>query len=214
MIASFIDGPLWYFSATVFVIGVIWRLFAILRLRGRKKVLSKPRNTTGGGALATILRRFVPYREFATVSRSRVVAGYAFHLGLFALLFFAAPHMEFIRDRITGFGWTPLPYWGFIVASQLAFFGLLFLIIYRIMNPVTRLLSDSGDYLASILVFIVMLTGCMALLQENGALRLLHLFTAEVLLIYFPFSTLMHTFTFLTSRGFSGAVFYRRGVNY
>lgn len=214
MIASFIDGPLWYFSATVFVIGVIWRLFAILRLRGRKKVLSKPRNTTGGGALATILRRFVPYREFATVSRSRVVAGYAFHLGLFALLFFAAPHMEFIRDRITGFGWTPLPYWGFIVASQLAFFGLLFLIIYRIMNPVTRLLSDSGDYLASILVFIVMLTGCMALLQENEALRLLHLFTAEVLLIYFPFSTLMHTFTFLTSRGFSGAVFYRRGVNY
>ena len=186
MIASFIDGPLWYFSATVFVIGVIWRLFAILRLRGRKKVLSKPRNTTGGGALATILRRFVPYREFATVSRSRVVAGYAFHLGLFALLFFAAPHMEFIRDRITGFGWTPLPYWGFIVASQLAFFGLLFLIIYRIMNPVTRLLSDSGDYLASILVFIVMLTGCMALLQENEALRLLHLFTAEVLLIYFP----------------------------
>ena len=108
MIASFIDGPLWYFSATVFVIGVIWRLFAILRLRGRKKVLSKPRNTTGGGALATILRRFVPYREFATVSRSRVIAGYAFHLGLFALLFFAAPHMEFIRDRITGFGWTPL----------------------------------------------------------------------------------------------------------
>ena len=214
MIASFIDGPLWYFSATVFVIGVIWRLFAILRLRGRKKVLSKPRNTTGGGALATILRRFVPYREFATVSRSRVVAGYAFHLGLFALLFFAAPHMEFIRDRITGFGWMPLPYWGFIVASQLAFFGLLFLIIYRIMNPVTRLLSDSGDYLASILVFIVMLTGCMALLQENEALRLLHLFTAEVLLIYFPFSTLMHTFTFLTSRGFSGAVFYRRGVNY
>jgi nitrate reductase gamma subunit len=214
MIASFIDGPLWYFSATVFVIGVVWRLFAILRLRGRKKVLSKPRNTTGGGALATILRRFVPYREFATVSRSRFVAGYAFHLGLFALLFFAAPHMEFIRDRITGFGWTPLPYWGFIVASQLAFFGLLFLIIYRIMNPVTRLLSDSGDYLASILVFIVMLTGCMALLQDNEALRLLHLFTAEVLLIYFPFSTLMHTFTFLTSRGFSGAVFYRRGVNY
>ena len=214
MIASFIDGPLWYFSATVFVIGVIWRLFAILRLRGRKKVLSKPRNTTGGGALATILRRFVPYREFATVSRSRVIAGYAFHLGLFALLFFAAPHMEFIRDRITGFGWTPLPYWGFIVASQLAFFGLLLLIIYRLMNPVTRLLSDSGDYVASILVFVVMLTGCMALLQASEALRLLHLFLAELLLIYFPFSTLMHTFTFLTSRGFSGAVFYRRGVNY
>ena len=55
MIASFIDGPLWYFSATVFVIGVVWRLFAILRLRGRKKVLSKPRNTAGGGGPGNIL---------------------------------------------------------------------------------------------------------------------------------------------------------------
>jgi hypothetical protein len=82
------------------------------------------------------------------------------------------------------------------------------------MNPVTRLLSDSGDYVASILVFVVMLTGCMALLQASEGLRLLHLFLAELLLIYFPFSSLMHTFTFLTSRGFSGAVFYRRGVNY
>ena len=214
MIASFIDGPLWYFSATVFVVGVVWRLFVILRLRGRKKMLSKPRNTSGGGALATVLRRFVPYKEFAQVSRGRVIAGYSFHLGLFALLFFAAPHVEFIQERITGFGWTPMPYWAFIVTSQLAFFGLLVLIIYRLMNPVTRLISDTGDYASSILVFVVMLTGCMALLQDNEPLRLLHLFTAEVLLIYFPFSALMHTFTFLTSRGFSGAVFYRRGVNY
>lgn len=214
MIAAFIDGPLWYFSLTVFGVGVIWRLFAILRLHGRKKMLSKPRNTSGGGALATILRRFVPYREFADVSRGRVIAGYAFHLGLFALLFFAAPHVEFIQERITGFGWTPLPYWGFIVASQLALGGLLALIIFRLMNPVTRLISDTGDYVSSILVFVVMLTGCMALLQASEGLRLLHFFLAEVLLIYFPFSGLMHTFTFLTSRGFSGAVFYRRGVNY
>jgi len=214
VIAAFIDGPLWYFSLTVFVLGVVWRLISILRLRGRKKVLSKPRNTAGGGAVATILRRFLPYREFRPVSRGRVIAGYSFHLGLFALLFFAAPHVEFIATRITGFDWTPLPYWGFIVASQLALGGLLALIVYRLMSPVTRLISDTGDYVSSVLVFMVMLTGCMALLQASEGLRLLHLFLAEVLLIYFPFSALMHTFTFLTSRGFSGAVFNRRGVNY
>jgi nitrate reductase gamma subunit len=214
VIAGFIDGPLWYFSLTVFVIGVVWHLLSRLRLVGRQKSLSKPRKTTGGGAIATILRRFFPYREFAEVSRGRIIAGYAFHLGLFALLFFAAPHVEFIATRITGFGWTPLPYWGFIVASQLALGGLLALIIYRLMNPVTRLISDTGDYVSSVLVFVVMLTGCMALLQASEALRLLHFFLAEVLLIYFPFSSLMHTFTFLGSRGFSGAVFYRRGVNF
>jgi len=42
VIGDFIDGPLWYFSAAVFVTGVAWRLIAIMRLRGRKKILSKP----------------------------------------------------------------------------------------------------------------------------------------------------------------------------
>ena len=211
--ANFIEGPLWYFSAAVFVLGVVWRLISIVRVGGRKKNLAKPRMTTGGGALATILRRFVPYREFAKVSAGRVVAGYAFHLGLFALLFFAVPHVEFMRDRITGFGWPAMPYWAFIVASELAFAGLLALFVYRLMNPVTRMISDTGDYLSSLLV-LVMLSGCLALLRSNESLRLLHFFLAEVLLIYFPFSTLMHSFTFITSRGFSGAVFHRRGVNF
>jgi len=211
MITSFIEGPLWYFSSLVFVIAISWRLISILKHR-KKKNLAKPRLSEGGGALATIFRRFVPYSEFFKVSKFRILSGYLFHLGLFALLFFALPHVEFIY-QLSGISWPAMPHWAFIVASEMAFFGLLFLWLYRIMNPVTRMLSTRGDHVGSILVFIVMLTGCLALFRSFELLRLIHLFSVELLLMYFPFSSLMHAFTFPFSRGFTGAVYHRRGLN-
>lgn len=45
-----------------------------------------------------------------------------------------------------------------------------------------------------------MLTGCLALARSYEPLRMLHFFLAELLLLYFPFSALMHTFTFPFSR--------------
>ncbi len=212
MIADFVDGPLWYFSATVFVIGVLWHLFSIFRF-GPKHDLSTPRASEVSGAIHANFSRFMPRPEMAGRTRVQVIAGYMFHIGLFILLIFAAPHMEFIRDRITGFGWTPMPYWAYIVASQIAFLGLLALWLHRLMNPVTRFISNAGDHAASVLTFLVMLTGCLALFQHFEALRVLHLFLAELMLIYFPFSTLMHAILFVPSRSYTGATFGRRGVN-
>ena len=165
MIGDFIDGPLWYFSLAVFVLGVIWQFVIILR-RGIAVDYSQPRASGGGGAVRTLFSRFLPRRPVRTRGKLQLIAGYMFHLGLFALLFFAQPHVDFIAERITGFGWTALPHWGFIVASEIAFAGLIMLWLYRLMNPVTRLLSSAGDYTGTVLVFLVMLTGCLALAQR------------------------------------------------
>lgn len=210
-ISEFIDGPLWYFSAAVFVIGVLWRLVGMLTM-GRKTDLSAARASGTSGAVRINIMRFLPRADFWPHIKLQVVAGYLFHVGLFALLFFAVPHIDFYREKILGFGWPAMPEWGFILASELAFLGLLLLILHRMMNPVTRMISDRGDYIGSILVFLVMLTGCLALARSHEVLRLTHFFFAEMLLLYFPFSALMHTFTFPFSRGFMGAHYGRRGV--
>ena len=212
MVAQFIEGPLWYFSSIVFVLGVLARIFSILRC-GVKQDLAVPRGNSVGGGLRAVFTRFGPRGEIARKSALQVVAGYMFHLGLFALLFFAQPHVDFIADRITGFGWSALPHWGFIVSAELAFAGLIMLWLHRVMHPVTRLLSSVDDHIGAWLVFLVMLTGCLALAQSIEALRLLHLFLAELLLIYFPFSNLMHAFTFVFSRGYTGGTMARKGVN-
>ncbi len=207
-----IDGPLWYFSLAVFLIGVAWHLLTIV-FASRKQDLSVPRASAAPAAVKTVFSRFVPHREMTSKIGIQLIAGYLFHLGLFALLFFAAPHVAFIKQHLLGFGWTPMPHWAFIVSAQAAFFGLIVLWLRRVMHPVTCLISSRGDHVAAILTFVVMLTGCFALLEGSTGLRLLHRFTVELWLIYFPFSTLMHTFTFIPSRAFTGAWFGRRGID-
>jgi nitrate reductase gamma subunit len=212
VIGEFIDGPLWTFSLSVFVIGVIWRIIAIVKA-GIRRDLSQPRGSAGIGALRALFSRFIPERTVTSRGRLQLVAGYLFHLGLFALLIFAKPHVDFIAERITGFDWPAMPHWGFIVSAEFAFAGIILLWLHRLLNPVTRMLSDLDDHIGTILVFLVMLTGCLALAQSFEPLRLLHLFLAELLLIYFPFSKLMHAFTFVLSRGYTGATMGRKGVN-
>ncbi|MCU7893201.1 MAG: hypothetical protein KZQ78_17085 [Candidatus Thiodiazotropha sp. (ex Ustalcina ferruginea)] len=209
---QFIDGPLWTFSLGVFVLGVIWRVVTIL-IAGNRSDLATAKGSAGKGAIRAVFSRFIPERTVATRGRIQLIAGYLFHVGLLALLFFAKPHVDFIAERITGLSWLAMPHWAFIVSAEAAFIGLILLWLHRVLNPVTRLLSDLDDHVGSILVFLVMLTGCLALAQAFEPLRLTHLLLAELLLIYFPFSKLMHAFTFVMSRGYTGATMGRKGIN-
>ena len=217
MIAYFIDGPLWYFSLAVFCVGVLWKLASII-FGKRKNDLSVARTSGIPGAIKTVFSRFKADKGMVPHIRVQIVAGYMFHLGLFAVLFFAAPHILFIEENLfsldkIGINWLAMPHWAFIVASEFAFLGLLMLWLHRLMNPVSRLIYTADDHIGTILTFFVMLTGCMALLEGFSELRLLHRFCVELFLIYFPFSRLMHAFTFIPSRAFTGAWFGRRGIS-
>ncbi|MBM3732417.1 MAG: hypothetical protein FJW24_02940 [Acidimicrobiia bacterium] len=210
-IIGFIEGPLWYFSATVFVAGALWRLAGILRF-GRKPDLSVPRGSALAWAVRGFFLHFVPHGGFGRRTAFHLFAGYLFHIGLLLLLFWAAPHVAFLERRVLGFGWEPLPHWGFVVAAEAAFAGLILLWFRRISDPVLRTISDADDHIGSWLTFVVMLTGCLALQESHAELRALHMLTVELWLIYFPFSRLMHAVTFVFSRSYTGATYGRRGV--
>ena len=210
-LVALVDGPLWTIAWISFVIGVTWRLASILGL-GVSPDRSRARGGAIGGAAGTLARRFLPRRELARATRFQLVAGYMFHLGLFAVVVLAAPHVAFIDERILGFGWTPMPHWAFVLSAEIAFAGLILLWLRRLLHPVSRMISTFDDHMANALVFAAMGTGCLALGESSEALRVLHLFSVELLLVSFPFSRLMHAFTFATSRGFTGAAAGRHGV--
>ena len=210
-ILEFIEGPMWYGAALIFVAGVIWRVAGIIAL-GRKQDLSRPRGSAAAGFVKGNLRHFLPRIQFFSRTAVHIFAGYAFHLGLFVLLLFAAPHVGFVEKNILGFGWPTLPHWAFIVVSQVAFAGLIILWLRRISDPVMRQITETDDHIGSWLTFAVMLTGCLALQETHGFLRGQHMLFVNVWLIYFPFSRLMHAFTFLLSRGYTGSIYGRRGI--
>jgi len=211
MFAQLVDGLFWDIAVVVFILGIVWRLIMMLR-HGTRKDLAEPRGSAAGGATQTFFSRFIPRREMAAKINLHVIAGYMFHVGLFALLLFAAPHIKFAEVYVLGFSWTAMPYWAFILSAQLAFAGLIMLWLHRVLHPVSRLISRTDDHVSSILVFIVMLTGCMALFESYTGLRVLHRFSVELFMIYFPFSSLMHAILFASSRGYTGAFFGLRGV--
>ena len=195
----------------IFLAGVVIRLVEVFT-KGVTPDLAVPRTEGLGGALRTIVTRSWTAEGFTKGATFHLIAGYMFHIGLFVLLIWAAPHVEFIRERILGFGWTPAPHWVFILASDFAFAGLILLWLRRVMHPVMRQISTFDDHAGAILTFVVMFTGCMALLMSHDSLRAIHMLTVCMLMIYFPFSRLMHAFTFVLSRGYTGAAMARKGV--
>ena len=207
---EFTEGPFWYAAATIFVVGAIWRVLGILRLP-RPRDRSVPRASAFVGAIKGIILHSLPHGGFFRRTSFHVIAGYLFHIGLFVVILFAAPHIVFIEERILGFGWPALPRWGFILAAEATFAGLILLWLRRMTDPIMRQISDADDHVGSGLTFLVLLTGCMALAEANDALRAIHMLAVNLWLIYFPFSRLMHAVTFIFSRGYTGITYGRRG---
>ncbi len=209
-ILQFLEGPMFYVAFAIFALGAVWRVAGIVRL-GRKADLAPPKGSAVAGWFKGNLRHFVPRGIFAERAWMHLVAGYGFHLGLFVLFFFGAPHVAFI-ERFTGLSWTTLPRWGFIIAAEFAFAGLIVLWVRRISDPVMRQISDRDDHAGSWLTFLVMLSGIMAMEQAHDSLRAIHMGLVNIWLIYFPFSRLMHAFTFALARGATGASYGRKGM--
>ena len=89
------------------------------------------------------------------------------------------------------------------------------LLAHRLNNPVKRMLSGFGDYLAWVVTLLPLLTGYMAyhhLLFEYTLMLSLHLFSVELLLVVLPFSKLFHTFSVFISRWYNGDIFGRKGT--
>lgn len=211
MLIEFIEGPLWTISVVIFLVGVSYRLYANHRL-GVKADLAPARPHPAGGSGHTVLGRFLPRREFMRQAMFVMVVGYVFHIALFVLLFFPEPHVRFIEQRILGFGWPAVPYWAFVLSAALTLASLVLLWMRRLLDPVRKKISTADDHLTALLLIAAILSGFMAMQQTYDLPRVLHLLLVELLLIYFPFSRLMHAFTIFFSRAYTGASYARRGV--
>lgn len=203
------EGPFWYIAFVVFAFGVAWNIIAILLMKVRDDSAVARKSPVGGGIKAIFLH-MVPHGGFFSRTAYHVIVGYLFHFGLFALLLFGSFHVVFI-EKWTGLGWTPMPRWGLVIAAEIAFGGLILMWIRRWTDPITRQLSDRDDHIGTGLVMLAMLTGCFAMAAASDFLRAFHMLSVELLMLYFPFSRLMHAFTFIFSRYYMGAAYGKRG---
>lgn len=208
---TFARGSAMNWALMICIAGIVLRLFEIVGL-GRKVDLSRPR--TIGSGWRTVFTRSWPAAGMIKRDPVTYFAGYVFHIGLMNVVFCYAPHIDFIRS-MTGLNWRGLPSTLVDAMALASIIALLVLLAHRLTNPVKRLLSCFGDYLAWGLTLLPLLTGYLAFhhqLFEYTLMLALHLFSVELLLALLPFTKLFHSFTVFLSRWYNGEIAARKGV--
>jgi nitrate reductase gamma subunit len=210
---TFARGNALNWALVIFIAGIVLRLFEIYSL-GRKADLAVPRTESPGSGWRTMFTRSLPPEGMFKRDPVTYVAGYVFHIGLLLAIFFFAPHIEFFRS-LTGLHWPALPSALVDASVVAAIIALAVVLAHRLSNPVKRMLSGFGDYLAWAVTLLPLLTGYMAyhhLMFEYTLMLALHLFSVELLLVLLPFTKLFHTFSLFISRWYNGDIFGRKGV--
>ena len=210
---SWVRGPGFQIASVIFVFGIIVRLLEILML-GRKANLAEANGSEMSGGLRAIFSRMVPENDTMKRSRFTVVAGYVFHFGLFIVIFFFAPHILLIHE-VTGLGWPAIPTPVVDMATVITIIALAAVLLHRVKDPVMQYLTKTQDYLVWLVTFLPLVTGYIAFHRVGltaPSLLALHILSIELLMVVFPFTKLMHAFTFVLSRWYNGAISGYKGV--
>ncbi len=210
---NWVRGPGFQIAVIIFIAGIIIR-FAEILLLGRKANLAEAKGSEMSSGLRAIVSRSIPDKSTFQRSMFTVVAGYIFHIGLFVTIFLFAPHILMFKDVI-GFGWPSLPTPVVDAMAVVSIITLLAVLIHRMRNTVLKFLTNTEDYLVWLVTILPLITGYIAFHRMGTTaptLLAIHILSVELLLVMFPFTKLMHTFTVVMSRWYGGAISGYRGV--
>ena len=211
---DFSRGPALQVALYIFIAGSLWRVFGVLMLQ-RKQDHSEARKSGGiGGALKVIYTRAFTAPAFKKATTYPKVLGYALHVGFFAVVFLFIPHVVFFKG-LFGVSWPGLPnnviYFIGVITVGLG----LAILIRRLTNPVLKLISNFDDYFSWFVTLLPLVTGLIIPIRfgiRYETLLAVHILSIALLLIWFPFGKLAHTYFVFISRGTTGATLERRGA--
>jgi nitrate reductase gamma subunit len=197
-------GPFFRFSFVLMALGMarliamqIWSVAEARRHAGDK-------NFPARQVAKLTLSWMIPINKLHKVRPLQSFASFVFHVGMLLIPLFYIEHVALWKHAV-GFGWFGFsrPVADVLTVASLVSLVLLFGI--RLWDPVSRALSKSFDYIVLLLLFVTFLGGffsshpASAPIPYNMVL-LIHILTAELVLIMIPFTKLAHAALFATIR--------------
>jgi nitrate reductase gamma subunit len=202
---DFLTGPALWFAFLVFIGGLILRLTHLYGLsKERDRVFYNHVSMKWG--LRSIIHWLIPLGSVSLRAQPLFgVVFYLFHVCLLAVPLFLRAHNVLWHESF-GVSLPSLPASVSDILAILCVLAVIFLLLRRIIRPEVRILTSAWDYFLLILTALPFVTGILAYHQvgPKEMTLVLHILSAEILLIIIPFSKLGHIILFFFSRAFIG----------
>lgn len=203
-----VSGPLAWAAWTIFVLGSIYKIWSTLSTAKKKdQVLLNYVSFRYG--LRSIINWSIPFNT-VNMRLNPIFTGVAFffHIAFFALLIFVSAHQIMIEEGF-GIGWFTIPD---AVADMLAFAVIgacIFFAVRRVIRPEVSYVTDWTDFALLSLVAAPFVTGVLAYHQLGDYMLMvvLHMVSAELLLVAIPFTRLSHMLLAPLTRAYIGSEF-------
>ena len=202
---EFLTGPLLWITFIVFIGGMLARLVFLFYL-SRKKDQVVYNHTSFSWGIKSIVHWLIPWAS-ASMRQQPVFSFmvFSFHVTLLAVPLFLNAH-NIMWDEAFGFSLWSIPDTAADVMTFILIATAIFLVIRRIRRAEVRILTSAWDYTLLILTTLPFITGLFAFHQWGPyeTFLILHLITAQALLILIPFTKLSHMILFFFTRAFIG----------
>ncbi len=207
---SILLATLLYLAATVFAAGILWKVFSYARLPSRNLLPIAPAPQTWGGIMLRMANEAIFFASLFRANKWTWLFGWVFHYALAVVLL---RHLFFVTDSIQP--WVLMLFPAGDIAAWLMIVSLAGLLGRRVFVDRVRYISTPSDYLLLLLIVLLGGTGLalryvvpvdiMATRQfmlgvlnlspvelPKSTLLYVHLASAIVLAVIFPFSKLIH----------------------
>jgi nitrate reductase gamma subunit len=200
-----LTGPLLWITFIVFIGGMLARLVFLFYL-SRKKDPVIYNHISFSWGIKSIVHWLIPWASSSM--RQQPVFSFmvfCFHLTLLAVPLFLNAH-NIMWDEAFGISLWSIPDAAADVMTFILIATAIFLVIRRIRRAEVRILTGAWDYTLLILTTAPFITGLFAYHQWGPyeTFLILHIITAQVLLILIPFTKLSHMILFFFTRAFIG----------
>jgi [DsrC]-trisulfide reductase subunit M len=217
---TFLLPAILYVAAAVFLLGMVWRLVAWLRTPVPLKIVLTPGPKTTLGVTKRLAEEILGFRSLLKADRWLWIPAWLFHVSLVFLLMghLGGLVMPKFSEATLGLNEDQFEHLAYVAGSivgLVAIVALLWLLIRRLVLERPRKISTFSDYFAVVLLLLIIGTGNQMRFAKqldihqawdfvNGWLTLhpvappsnpvfaAHIILVSALLIYIPFSKLVH----------------------
>ena len=200
-----LTGPLLWITFSIFIGGMLARLVFLFYLSQRKDQIIY-NHTSFSWGIKSIVHWIIPWGSASMRNQPLfTLMVFSFHITLLAVPLFLHAH-NIMWDEAFGLSLWSMPDIVADIMTIILIASACFLIIRRIRRAEVRILTSAWDYTLLILTAAPFVTGFFAYHQWGPyeILLILHILSAQVLLILIPFTKLSHMILFFFTRAFIG----------